>query len=122
MARDLARWCDEHVAALATHGRHYGLRLPSTSRQPTISRAVQRKLSDLLRRRPEPGLLLGRPAPGAPRGSGRVPGLGTAGLSAQAAKGSELIALTTQCHPQTLRQMRWAKTMLKELSPQALTS
>jgi hypothetical protein len=37
----------------------------------------------------------------------------------QAAKDSDLVALTTRCHPQTLRQMRWANAMLKELAPQA---
>jgi hypothetical protein len=42
--------------------------------------------------------------------------------AAQAAKDSDLLALTEQCHPQTLRQMRWANAMLKELSPQALTA
>ena len=39
---------------------------------------------------------------------------------AQAIKDDELLALSKQCHPQTLRQMRWANAMLKELSPQAL--
>lgn len=38
------------------------------------------------------------------------------------AKDLELLELTSRCHPQTLRQMRWANAMLKELPPQALTS
>lgn len=42
--------------------------------------------------------------------------------AAQAAKDSELLALTKRCHPQSLRQMRWANTMLKTLSPQVLAS
>lgn len=36
-------------------------------------------------------------------------------------KDDELLELTKRCHPQTLRQMRWANAMLKELSPQALS-
>lgn len=40
---------------------------------------------------------------------------------AQATKDDELLELTKRCHPQTLRQMRWANAMLKELSPQALS-
>jgi len=36
---------------------------------------------------------------------------------AQAAKDSELLSLASCCHPETLRQMRWANAMLKELSP-----
>jgi len=31
-----------------------------------------------------------------------------------------LLALTKRCHPQSLRQMRWANAMLKVLSPQIL--
>lgn len=42
--------------------------------------------------------------------------------SAQAVKDQELLELTQRCHPQSLRQMRWANAMLKELSPQTLTS
>lgn len=44
------------------------------------------------------------------------------GQAAQAAKDLELLELTSRCHPQTLRQTRWANAMLKGLSPQALTS
>jgi hypothetical protein len=32
----------------------------------------------------------------------------------------ELLGLASRCHPETLRQMRWANAMLKELSPQVL--
>ncbi|GAB5009948.1 hypothetical protein MAHJHV63_55300 [Mycobacterium avium subsp. hominissuis] len=39
---------------------------------------------------------------------------------AQAAKDAELLGLASRCHPVTLRQMRWANAMLKELSPQVL--
>jgi hypothetical protein len=41
---------------------------------------------------------------------------------AQARREGDLLALTSRCHPQTLRQMRWANTMIKTLSPQALVS
>ncbi|NUP38990.1 MAG: hypothetical protein HOY76_18725 [Streptomyces sp.] len=34
----------------------------------------------------------------------------------------DLVSLAAACHPQTLRQMRWTNTMIKELSPQILTS
>jgi hypothetical protein len=37
-------------------------------------------------------------------------------------KDSELLALTKRCHPQSLRQMRWANVMLKVLAPQVLAS
>jgi hypothetical protein len=41
---------------------------------------------------------------------------------AQARHESDILELAGNCHPRTLRQMRWANTMLKTQSPQALTS
>lgn len=41
---------------------------------------------------------------------------------AQAAHETRLLDLASQCHPQTLRQVAWANTMLKTSSPQALAS
>ena len=34
----------------------------------------------------------------------------------------ELLALSEECHPQTLRQIRWANTMIKTQTPQALAN
>lgn len=42
--------------------------------------------------------------------------------AAQASGDTELLHLASGCHPQTLRQMRWTNTMIKNLSPQILTS
>jgi len=44
------------------------------------------------------------------------------GQGAQAVKDDKLLDLTKRCHPQALRQMRWANAVLKELSPQALAN
>lgn len=44
------------------------------------------------------------------------------GRAAQAAKDRDLLSVVTECHPQTLCQMRWTNTMIKQLSAQALTS
>jgi hypothetical protein len=41
---------------------------------------------------------------------------------AQARRETDILDLAGSCHPRTLRQMRWANTMLKTQSPQALTS
>lgn len=46
-------------------------------------------------------------------------------LLAQAAQGvrnKELLALTKRCHPDTLRQMKWANAKLKESATQILIS
>ncbi|WP_245547303.1 hypothetical protein [Nocardia brevicatena] len=42
--------------------------------------------------------------------------------SAQALRDGELLAVARRCHPQTLRQMRWANAKLKEIAPQAIVS
>ncbi|KUI25414.1 hypothetical protein [Mycobacterium sp. GA-2829] len=123
VATDLAVWSREHVALTAQAGRRYGVRLRERPRTAALTEPVQAWLSDRLARRPEPGLLLLADL----RRLHRV----AAGVSldweliaqgAQALKDQELIELTQRCHPQSLRQMRWANAMLKELSAQALTS
>lgn len=42
--------------------------------------------------------------------------------AAQAQRDTDLLNLSSQCRPQTLRQTRWANTQIKTLSPQILTS
>jgi hypothetical protein len=42
--------------------------------------------------------------------------------AAQALSDESLLELTTTCHPETLRQIRWANTKLKESAPQILAS
>jgi hypothetical protein len=44
------------------------------------------------------------------------------GQGAQAAKDAELLQATKECHPDTLRTLKWTNTMLKNVSPQVLTS
>lgn len=41
---------------------------------------------------------------------------------AQARRESELLALVSRCHPETLRQVRWANGTLKQLAGQTLAS
>ncbi|MFK4101984.1 hypothetical protein ACI2L1_18295 [Streptomyces sp. NPDC019531] len=42
--------------------------------------------------------------------------------AAQATRDEQLLSLASACHPQTLRQLRWTNTLIKQLSPQLLTS
>ncbi|GBE66763.1 hypothetical protein MFM001_32250 [Mycobacterium sp. MFM001] len=123
LAHDLAEWSQNHLEELATHGRHYGLRLSAEPRTGALTGFLQSRLSGLLRKRPEPGLMLLADLR-------RIHRMAAAtsvewellGQAAQATKDEELLTLTKRCHPETLRQMRWANGMLKELSPQVLTS
>ena len=34
----------------------------------------------------------------------------------------DVLDLVSECHPRTLRQLRWANTMIKDSSPQILSS
>jgi hypothetical protein len=124
LCADLAGWSDDHVHRLAQAGSGHGVRLADSP--PRIGRmfsSVREMSSVVLGRRPEPGLLLLIDL--------RSVYLHAAAVSvdwellaqgAQAARDTGLFELASQCHPETLRQMDWANTMLKELAPQVLTS
>lgn len=124
VARDIARWSQEHVRRLAEVGRDYGLDLdPEPDDESSLMARVKQKGAELTGRFHEPGLLL-------------LAGLrhihrSAAGVSldwevlaqtAQAMKDEELLSLAQSCHPQTLRQLRWANAKVKEASAQQLVT
>ena len=124
VARDIARWSQEHVRRLAEVGGDYGLDLdPQAEDEPSLMARAKQKGAELTGRHHEPGLLL-------------LAGLrhihrSAAGVSldwevlaqtAQAMKDEELLSLAQSCHPQTLRQMRWANAKVKEASAQLMVT
>ena len=124
LAQDMAGWSQHHLSELAEKGRHYGLPLSAEPRTTSaVTGFLQSRMSGILRHRPEPGLLLLADLRRIHRLAAGV-SLDWELLSqgAQAAKDAELLSLASRCHPETLRQMRWANAMLKERSPQVLTS
>jgi hypothetical protein len=123
LAHDLAGWSEQHLAELADHGRRYGLQLASHPRTGATTGFLQGRLSAMLRGRPEPGLVLLADLRRIHRlAAGTSVDWELLGQVAQAARDEELLSLSSRCHPETLRQMRWANAMLKELSPQILTN
>ena len=123
VALDLATWSREHIELIAQAGERYGVKLRRRPRITAITESAQAWMSDRLGRRPESGLLLLADL----RRLHRL----AAGVSldwellaqgAQGVKDVDLLRLSERCHPQSLRQMRWANAMLKELSPQALAN
>jgi hypothetical protein len=122
VARDIARWSQEHVRDLARVGRHHGVELaPEPAEVSAVMTGVRHLGAQALGRRSEPGLLL-------LAGLRRVHRM-AAGVSldweilaqtAQAIHDSELLGLAQDAHPQTLRQLRWANAKLKESSPQVM--
>ncbi|MCK2219322.1 hypothetical protein MF672_036835 [Actinomadura sp. ATCC 31491] len=124
VARDLAVWCQDHVRLLAEAGDAYGLSLdPSPAGEPGPVERVREKAAEWLGRRPEPGLLLLADLRHLYRTASGV-SLDWE-LLAQAAQGARrrgLLELAGRCHPQTLRQLRWAEARLKESATQVLVS
>ena len=124
VARDVARWSQEHVRRLSQVGRDYGLDLdPDPEDEATLLARVKQKGAELVGRFHEPTLLLLADL----RHVHRV----TAGVSldwevlaqtAQAMQDTELLGVAKDCHPQTLRQMRWANAKVKETAAQVMVT
>jgi len=124
LARDLARWSQQHVRDIADMGKSYGLNLePEPRGEMGLMETIREKGSEMVGRRPETGMLLLRDL--------RELYLKACGVSAdwellaQAAQGmkdKDLLGLAEKCHPQTIRQMKWANGKLKESATQVLVS
>lgn len=124
LARDLAGWSQEHVRELARAGRDYDLDLDADTADDSGPLAkVKQKGAELVGRRPEPSMLLIADLRHLFReASGVSLDWEVLAQAAQAVKDLELLALAKRCHPQTLRQARWANAKLKESSAQVLVS
>lgn len=124
VARDLATWSQQHVPLIAEAAREFGEDLdPQPQGEPRLADKALRRTSELLGRTSDAGVLLLRDL--------RELYLSASGVSvdwellaqgAQAARRRELLELAERCHPDTLRQARWANAMLKESASQVLLS
>ena len=124
VARDIARWSQEHVRELARVAHDYGLDLdPEPEDETTLAARVKQKGAELVGRHHEPALLLLADL----RHIHRV----AAGVSldwevlaqtAQAMQDRQLLGVAQDCHPQTLRQMRWANAKVKETAAQVMVT
>ncbi|SEE34161.1 hypothetical protein SAMN05216532_7832 [Streptomyces sp. 2231.1] len=124
VATDLARWSEEHALRLAQAAHDQGLDLDDSSGTSSgVLAELRRKAAEAVGHRPEPGLLLLRDL--------RALHLDATENSlhwemlaqvAQATRNDALLTLASECHPQTLRQIRWTNTMIRNLSPQILAS
>lgn len=84
---------------------------------------VREKGSEVIGRRPESGLLLLRDLRALyVLASEASINWVILGQGAQAAKDRELLQATKECHPDTLRTLKWIDTKIKETSPQVLMS
>ncbi|MDQ0905507.1 hypothetical protein QFZ22_001492 [Streptomyces canus] len=110
VATDLADWSREHADRLAEYAAGEGLRLDDDTPEPPSGEGPE-------------GLLLLHDL--------RALHLAATDNSlhwemlaqaAQATRNARLLELASACHPQTLRQTRWTDTLIKQVSPQVLTS
>ena len=124
VTRDMAKWSRQHVADLARIGRDFGLDLdPEASEEPGLLASVKQRASDLTGRRSVPGLLLLADLRHLYReAAGTSVDWELLAQGAQGAKEKELLDLAERCHPESLRQARWANAHLKVTSPQVLAS
>jgi hypothetical protein len=124
VARDIARWSQQHVRELARVGRDYGLDLdPDADDDATLLAKVRQKGDELMGRRHETSLLLLADLRKIHRDAAGVSlDWEVLAQTAQALQDTELLAVTRRCHPETLRQMRWANAKVKEASAQIMVT
>ncbi len=92
-------------------------------RRSGVLDAVREKGSEVVGSRPESGLLLLRDLRELyVLASEASINWVILGQGAQAAKDRELLQVTKECHPDTLRTLKWTNTKIKETSPQVLMS
>ena len=124
VARDIAGWSQEHVRRLAGVGGDYGLELdPDPEDEATLLARVKQKGAELAGRFHEPALLLLADLRHIHRTAAGVSlDWEVLAQTAQAMQDTELLSLAEDCHPQTLRQMRWANAKVKETSAQVMVT
>ena len=124
VARDIARWSQEHVRRLSAAGVAYGLDLdPDPQDEATLLARLKQRGSELTGRFHEPGLLLLADLRHLHRtAAGASLDWEVLAQTAQSMKDTDLLEVAQQCHPQTLRQMRWANAKVKETAAQVLVT
>jgi hypothetical protein len=124
LGRDLARWSQEHVRELARVGADYGLELdPEPEDDTTIIAKMRQKGAELLGRHHDPAVLLLKDLREIHRKAAGVSlDWEILAQTAQALKDTELLSVTKRCHPQTLRQLRWANASLKVNAAQTMVT
>lgn len=124
LGRDLARWSQHHVREIAEIGKNYGQDLdPEPEGEPGLTEKLREKSSELIGRRSHAALLMLLDLREVyTMASGVSADWEMLAQAAQGIKHHDLLDVTQRCHPDTLRQLRWANAMLKVNSTQILVS
>jgi hypothetical protein len=124
LSRTFEQMCRRHVEKLAPFAERYGTdSADSNGAGEGVLSGLRRKASELLGRQPPAGILLLRDLRGLYVLASEVSiDWVMLAQAAQAARDGELLSVVSECHDETLRQVRWATTKIKNSAPQALTS
>jgi len=124
LARDFAGRSQQHIPLIAGAAHRYGEDLNSEPESELkMLERVRESTSDLIGGRSNASLLMLRDLRLIyTKASGVSTDWEMMAQAAQGIKDTGLLAVTERCHPDTLRQMRWANTKLKESSTQVLLS
>jgi hypothetical protein len=123
LCHTLGRQADERAAHVRRIGERFGEQLsePAADRLSTVLAGLRHKASEALGRRPEAGMLLLRDL----RQlylmvqEANINWLAL-GQVAQAVRDHDLLDEVSALHKQTLTQIKWLKTRIKEATPQVL--
>jgi hypothetical protein len=123
--RSLEQQCLDHAARIAPIASRYQSSSPVGDEDDDgwsgIVASMRQRMSDVLARRPASGLVLLHDLRQLYHLAHEVSLHWTAvGQAAQAARDAELLDVTTALHEQTLTQIKWITTKLKEVTPQVL--
>jgi hypothetical protein len=112
------------VRELARVGKDYGVDLdPEPEDDVTLVAKVRQKGAELVGRHHDPALLLLADLRHVHKmAAGASLDWEILAQTAQAIKDRELLGVSKDCHPETLRQMRWANAQLKVQSAQTMVS
>jgi hypothetical protein len=125
VARDIARWSQEHVRRLSEVGADYGLDDldPDPEDEATMLARMKQRGAELTGRFHEPTILLLADLRHIHRTAAGVSlDWEVLAQTAQAMKDTELLTTAQECHPETLRQMRWANAKVKETAAQIMVT
>jgi hypothetical protein len=119
-----AEQCHSHADAIRPFAAMHEEELPPVADETvgeTTTAGLRHKVSEALGRRPESGLLLLRSLRQLYLQAQEVSfDWIVAGQLAQATRDQELLAVVDELHRETLTQIKWLKTQVKQASPQAL--
>jgi hypothetical protein len=122
--RQFAEQCHRHADTIRRFAAHHDEQLPPADDDTvgeTTTASLRHKLSEALGRRPESGLLLLHSLRQLYLQAQEVSFHWIiAGQLAQATRDHELLAVVDDLHRETLTQIKWLKTQVKQASPQAL--